>query len=298
MKRGPGAMPRARLVAACAAILAAALLSAGCKKGPSSRAERRERDMTAQQLYDKGMNYFEHRHYYRARTVLDKALSKPGVTRDLVADINLALADAYFYDGGIINVAEALSRYTSFLTFYPAHPKADYAQYQLGLSYLKQALGPDKDQETTRKALAELQKVARDWPDSEWADKARVKVAEARERLAESEMRVGLFYLKRNAYAGAIDRFKKVLEDYPGYSRIDRSYYMLADALRSNKKRDEALLYYQKVVELFPQSRYVGAAQDAISEMNKMHGSTAEASKNRSDASGNPTQPTTGPGGN
>lgn len=287
-----------RFGSACAVLLAAAVLCAGCKKGPNSRAERRERAMTAQQLFDKGMDYLQHRHYYRARTILDKALSKPGVTRELVADVNLALADAYFYDGGIINVAEALSRYTSFLTFYPAHPRADYAQYQLGLSYLKQALGPDKDQDTTRKALDELLKVVRDWPDSDWADKARVKIDEARERLAESEMRVGLFYLRRSAYPGAIDRFRKVLEDYPSYSRLDRAYFELADALRSSRKADEALLYFQKVVELFPQSRYVSRAQEAISEMNGVHGSTAEASKERAGSPDNPAQPASGPGGN
>jgi len=273
------------LAIACALVLAAALMSAGCKKGPNSDASR---SMTAQQIYEKGMALFKGHHYFRARTILDKALSKPGVTRDLVADVNLALADAYYYDGGIINIAEALSRYTSFLTFYPAHARADYAQYQLGLCYLKQALGPDRDQATTRKALDELQKVVKEHPDSEWADKARVKIGEARERLAESEMRVGLFYLKHKAYDGAIDRFRKVLEDYPGYSHLDRAYYELADALKSARKLDEAMLYYKKVLELFPDSRYVSRAQNAIADVNEGHSSTAEASANRSGSSKTP----------
>jgi outer membrane protein assembly factor BamD len=255
-----------RLGPALLVIVLVVLFAPGCKKRVNKSADRKARTKSAQQMYDEGKALLDRGRYFRARTHLDRALSKPGVTRDLVADVNLALADAYFYDGGIINVAESLSRYTSFLTFYPAHPRADYAQYQLGLSYLKQALGPDKDQDTTHKALEQLRKVVREHPDSEWAGKAREQMAVCRERLAESELLVGVFYQKRKAYNGAAERFKELLDKYPGYSHRDRVFFELAESLKAMRKTAEALTYFQKIVDEFPDSRYHGRARSAVED--------------------------------
>lgn len=248
------------------AILLMVLVTPGCKKRVNAAADRKARGTTAQQMYNDGKALLDRGKYFRARSILDRALSKPGVTREIVADVNLALADAYFYDGGIINVAEALSRYTSFLTFYPTHPRADYAQYQLGLAYLKQALGPEKDQDTTRKALDQLRKVARSHPNSEWADKAREQITVCRERLAKSELLVGVFYHKRKAYAGAIDRFKNLLEAYPGFSSRDQVFFELAESLKALRRADEAVIYFRKIIDEFPDSRYRGRAQSAVKE--------------------------------
>ena len=140
----------------CAALLLLTLSSGGClsrNKDLTAIPKGKDRDLTVDQLMAKGKGLLERRKYFRSRTTLEIVQSRQEATREILADVNLLIADAYFFDGGIINLAEALSRYTSFLTFYPTHSRADYAQYQLGLSYLKQALSPDKDQAITIKVL-------------------------------------------------------------------------------------------------------------------------------------------------
>lgn len=274
-RRGAGWSAAGRATAAVLLLVALLPLGAACKKKSAGKGGA---ELTAEQYYAQGMNYLDRRRFQRARRMFERAMSQANVSRELVADASLGMADAYFRDGGIINVAEALSRYTSFLTFYPTHASADYAQYQLARSYLKQALGPDKDQSTTRTALGEFRKVWRTHPESEWADRAREKADECRERLAESEMRVGLFYKRGKAYTGAVERFRTILEEYPRYAKRDRVYFELAESLRASRKTDEALIYFQKLVEEYPDSRYVSEAHDVLKRSEAASGRTAEAS--------------------
>ena len=264
-----------RVLGALACLLAALALS-GCKKDLDKVPKDRDAALTPQQLLEKGTSLSRRGHYYRARQILEKVLSRPNAGAELIAKANLAIADAYYYDGGVINVAEALSRYTSFLTFYPTHPSADYVQYQIGLCHLKQVLAPDRDQTTTRQALDAFVKVANDYTDSGYAKAAREKADECRERLGESEFRVGLFYMKRRGHFGAIERFRTILESYPRYSKRDQVYFQLATALRARGKVDEALLYLQKVVEEYPKSRWAAEAREILDETAVPPGRTAE----------------------
>jgi outer membrane protein assembly factor BamD len=267
------------------ALACAVLLAAGCRKDLDKVPKDKDAGLTAQQLYDKGSTLMKKDRYYQARQTLEKVLGRQNAGSALLADTNLAIADAYYYDGGVINVAEALSRYTSFLTFYPGHPRADYAQYQLGLSYIKQALGPEKDQTTTRQALAAFRKVELNHPTSDFVTAAREKADVCRDRLSEAELRVGLFYMKRKAWQGAADRFRAIIDLHPRYARRDRVYFLLGQALQSQKKQAEAQLYFQKVVDEFPQSRYASQAREALEADTDSPGRRAEAPKEKKSSS-------------
>jgi outer membrane protein assembly factor BamD len=259
----------------------ALVISPGCKKDLDKVVKDKDASLTPAQIYEKGMTLMKRGHYYRAREVLEKVLGRGNAGPEILGNTNLAIADAYFYDGGVINMAEALSRYTSFLTFYPSHPRADYAQYQLGLCYLRQALSPDKDQSTTRQALDAFRKVEINWPASDFATAAREKADYCRARLADSEARIGYFYMKRKAWPGAIDRFRSALEVYPRYNRRDQIYYSLAQSLRASNKIPEAQIYFQKIVDEFPKSRYAPSARQALASEADSSGKTAEAPKGK-----------------
>jgi outer membrane protein assembly factor BamD len=239
-----------------AAALAMALLAAvtaGCggeKKPPKDPFA----GQTAEEIYQHAERQMEKKNYSRARTTLQAALGRTTTTPELIAKVHLALADAYFYDGGIINLAEALSRYTNFLTFYPNHPRVDYAQYQIALCHLKQVLTPDRDQTQTRRALDEFLKLRGQFPNSPYVAPAEEKANEVRERLAEAEFRVGQFYFRSEAYEGALERFRLVLEEYPLYSKKPKLYLLLGRSLIALDRQDEGRLYLQKLIAEFPDS--------------------------------------------
>ena len=51
------------------------------------------------------------------------------------ADAKLGLADSYLGDGSLASQVLAINEYREFLSFFPTHPRADYAQYKLAMSH-------------------------------------------------------------------------------------------------------------------------------------------------------------------
>src|SRR6476661_3948980 len=72
------------------------------------------------------------------------------------ADAKLGLADTYLGEGSAESKVLAINEYREFLSFYPTHRRAYYAQYKLGMCHYYQMHGPDRDQSETTEAIAEL----------------------------------------------------------------------------------------------------------------------------------------------
>ena len=60
----------------------------------------------------------------------------------------------------------AINEFREFLSFYPTHPRADYAQYKLGMAHFHQMRAPQRDQTETREAVAELRTIVQQYPNS------------------------------------------------------------------------------------------------------------------------------------
>ena len=235
-------------------VLAASLPGCGPKK-PKASAK------PVQQLYDQAMAQLEKGNYYKSRSLLEQIVASGNSDQDLAADVQLAMADTYFGRKGVLNLADAMSRYTTFLTFYPTHEKADYAQYRLAMCHLRQVYSPDRDQAETYTALAEFQKVLTLYPDSPYVDLAGEKINDCMELLADHDFKVGRFYHQKAAYLGAVDRFMDILDQFPRYSRKDRVYYYLSESLIRSNRWEEADVYLRKLNETYPDSEYVKKAE-------------------------------------
>ena len=77
----------------------------------------------------------------------------------------------------------AVNEFREFLTFYPTNPRADYAQYKLGMTYFKQMRGPQRDQTETREAVREFQTFVERYPNSQLRPEVEAKLREARDRV-------------------------------------------------------------------------------------------------------------------
>ena len=183
------------------------------------------------------------------------------------AGAKLGVGDSYLGEGSPAALVLAISEFTEFLTFFPTHERADYAQYQLGMAHHVQMRSSDRDQTDTGLAIEEFETFVSRYPNSSLMDEARARLREARDRLSESEYRVGFFYYRVRWYAGAIDRFKRLLEDDPVYTRRDAVYYHLAESLLKSAQKAEALPYYVRLIEEFVSSEYLEEAQERIAEL-------------------------------
>lgn len=195
-------------------------------------------------------------------------------------DAKLALGDTYLSEDTTESLLLGANEYREFLTFYPTHPRADYAQLQLARTFTEQMLAPERDQSATKDAIREIEIFLQRFPNSPLLPEARKLEREARDRLSEAGYRVGFFYYRARYYAGAIDRFKEVLKTDPAYTNRDAVYYHLAESLyrqgieAEKQKMDsaaafraEALPYYERLVKEFEKSEFLAEAQKRIAEL-------------------------------
>ena len=117
-----------------------------------------------------------------------------------------------------------------FLDFYPADEDAAYAQYLLALSYYDQIDQVGRDQGLTYQALQALRVVIERYPDSEYAASAILKFDLAFDHLAGKEMEIGRYYLRRENYTAAINRFRVVVEQFQTTSHTPEALLRLVEA--------------------------------------------------------------------
>ena len=217
-------------------------------------------------LYDKGTDALNRKKWLTAREYL-KQLNETYTASPLRPDAKLGIGDTYLGEGTAEALVLAINEFKEFLTFYPTNPRADYAQYKLGLAHFRQMRGPERDQTETREAVKEFEAFFERYPNSRLMPEVQEKLREAKDRLDEADYLVGFFYWRQKWYPGAIDRFKSVLKQDPAYTNRDAVYFHLADSLIKMRKEAEALPYLEKLVQEFEQSEYLPQTQKRIAEL-------------------------------
>ena len=124
-----------------------------------------------------------------------------------------ALMSAYsYFDFGYYG--ESIDEVNRFLKNYPNSDRKNYAYYLKAMSYYNQIVDEKKDLGPIIEAKESFQLIILQYPNSEYAMDAEFKLELIEEILAAKEMYIGRFYLKKKKWIPAINRFKKVVEDY------------------------------------------------------------------------------------
>ena len=146
-------------------------------------------------------------------------------------------AFSYHKDQDYENSRSAAKRY---IDFFPAAEDAAYAQYILALSYYDQISEVGRDQDVTVKALQELRLLIERYPDSKYAKDSAEKFDMAFSFLAAKEMEVGRYYLQRGYYTSAVNRFRKVVQEFRTTEQTPEALYRLIECYLSLGLRGEA----------------------------------------------------------
>ena len=179
-------------------------------------------------------------------------------------DAKLGVGDAHLGENSTESLA---NEFREFLQFYPTNPRADYAQYKLAMSHFMQMRAADRDQTETKAALVEFDVFFQKFPNSLLTSEVKQNWRIARDRLSESSYRIGLLYYRVRWYPGAIDRFREVLRDDPGYSARDAVYFYLAESLARTDKRPEAIPYLQRLLDEFDMSEYLDDTRARLEQL-------------------------------
>jgi outer membrane protein assembly factor BamD len=261
--------PRQALVAAACVILAVACATTS-RKPPVGTPE------PDRFLWERGTENLNKRRWLTSREYFRQLVDSypQSIYR---ADAKLGVGDTYLGEGTSESKVLAINEYREFLSFYPRHDRAHYAQFKLGMAHYYQMHGSDRDQTETIDAIAELTTFVQRYPDSPLITEGRQRLREAKDRYSDAGFNVGVFYLRTQKYPpAAVDRFKEVLKTDPEYTRRDGVYFYLAQALIKLNQSAEALPWLDRLISEFEQSEYLEEAQKLVvtlkSEMSKKTG--------------------------
>jgi len=217
-------------------------------------------------LFDKGNDALMRRKWLVAREFY-KQVTETYTQSPIRPDAKLGIGDTYLGEGSPEALVLAIAEFQEFLSFYPTHPRADYAQYKLAMAHFKQMRSPQRDQTETRDTIRELDTFVVRYPNSSLMPEVQSKLRAAHDRLSESELEVGRFYYRIHWYVGAIDRLATLLRLDPQFTNRDSAYFYLAECYVKMGRPAEALPLFEKLVKEFEQSEHLQDARKRIDEL-------------------------------
>jgi outer membrane protein assembly factor BamD len=180
----------------------------------------------------------------------------------LAQQAQLDLAYAYWRSG---ERAQALAAIERFIKLNPSSPALDYALYLRGVINFNDDIGvmgslagqdlAERDPRASRDAYQAFKQLVTQFPDSTYADDARMRMDYILNTLAEYELYVARYYFRRGAYVAAVNRAQQALTDFEGAPATEEALYIMVqsyDRLGLDTLRDDANRVFQKN---FPNSK-------------------------------------------
>ncbi|MDC9725245.1 MAG: outer membrane protein assembly factor BamD [Gammaproteobacteria bacterium] len=137
---------------------------------------------------------------------------------------------------------QALATLDRFMRVYPLNPSMDYAIYLRGLVNFTRDIGlfekyiprdeSQRDPGSARFALKDFKTLVNRYPKSNYSEDAAQRIVYLRNRLAQHEVNVAHYYMRRGAYVAAANRGKYVVENYPRTPAMPEALLMMAKAYK------------------------------------------------------------------
>lgn len=186
----------------------------GCASKPA-------REQTEFEIYTEARKNLDHGNFITAQTKLQELETRFPFGRYS----EQSQLDMMYAQMRALDYPAAVSTAARFLRQNPGHPQADYALYIKGLGNqwmeggVLERRSPSnpalRDLSTVREAFNDFSVLVARHPDSPFAPDARARMLFARNLLAEQEVAVGWYYVRRGACTAAISRARYVLENFP-----------------------------------------------------------------------------------
>jgi len=204
-------MARALAVACCALILAAC-----------GGRDRSAEQLAPEKLYERASRLLNAGDY-RGAVSYYEALESRYPFSEQARQGRLDIIYAYYKSRESESAIDAADQ---FIRENPTHPRVDYAWYIKGLVHFERAPNflerwfntdlTERPPQDVRSSFQSFHTLVERHPDSEYAHDARQRMIFLRNRLADYEVHVADYYLRRAAYVAAIARARYCLENYDG----------------------------------------------------------------------------------
>ncbi len=156
---------------------------------------------------------------------------------DEARQARLDLIYAYYKKGEADSATDAAD---TFIRENPTHPRVDYAWYVKGLvnfdkspnaiEHLFHADLTKRPPTNARKSFDAFRTVVEQYPKSEYAHDALERMIYLRNRLADYDVHVADYYMRRGAWVGAADRANECIQDYDGAPAVRDALLIMVQA--------------------------------------------------------------------
>lgn len=210
------------------------------------------RNMTAENLFQKGKEYFADDDNLEAQKMFD--LIKLQYPASQYAD------DAQFYLAEIDFKREkyilAAFNYNSLRRIYPSSEYNKQSLYMRAICYYKLSPPYERDQEYTLKAIESLIEFQGTYPNDSLSLEADSKIKEMREKLAHRDYSIAELYKKLDDPKASLVYYDFVINKYDDTQYFEDSYMGKVESLLKMKRVDEAQNIIMLYDKRFPNGNY------------------------------------------
>ena len=130
-----------------------------------------------------------------------------------------------------------------FIKKYPNHKNIDYAYFLLAMCYYENIIDEKKYLKPLLLSKQKFEFILKNYPDTDFALDAKFKIGLIQDVLASKEMYIGKYYLKKEKWVAAINRFKTILNKYETTIYVEEALHRLVETNYKIGLEDEAKKY-------------------------------------------------------
>jgi outer membrane protein assembly factor BamD len=204
---------------------------------------------SAQKIYTEAREEMRAGGWDKAIKLLESLESKYPFGR-YAQQAQIDIAYSYWKNNDIASSVAACDR---FMKLYPNHENLDYIYYLRGLAQFNEDLGllgkvsrqdpTERDNRGLRESFDTFKTLINRFPQSKYAEDSRLRLKYLVNALAQYEVHVARYYMRRTAYLAAANRAQYMITTYPNAPAQEEALYILAsayDAMGMTDLRDDA----------------------------------------------------------
>ncbi|MBL8383014.1 MAG: outer membrane protein assembly factor BamD [Burkholderiales bacterium] len=204
---------------------------------------------SAQKIYTEAREEMRAGGWDKAIKLLESLESKYPFGR-YAQQAQMDIAYSYWKNNDLTSAVAACDR---FIKLYPNHDNLDYVYYLRGLILFNENLGllgrvsrqdpTERDNRGLRESFDTLKILVTRWPESKYAEDARLRLKYLINALAQYEVHVARYYMRRGAHLAAANRAQFAIATYPNAPAQEEALYILVsayDAMGMADLRDDA----------------------------------------------------------
>ena len=231
----------------------------GCGKDKENKLIIKEQNLETQMIsaYKEGLNFLDKDDGLSAAKKFNEAELLFPQSEWAPKSALMAAYSYYSYD----YYRDSIHELEQFIKKYPNDERISYANFLLAMCYYQSIVDEKKDLEPLLKARDKFIYVVENYPNTDFAMDAKFKLDLIREILASKEMYLGNYYLQKEKWIAAINRYKTVINDYDTTIFVEEALHRLVElhykiGLENEAKKYAKLLGYNYLSSKWYKSTY------------------------------------------